>query len=87
MEEDITIRFRIEPAFKVTIVEDSTGKHWNGHYVLSRDAMEGLRIWRRALEKFHYSDRHLTFKAEDATLVNAVSWKTAILKDTNDSTT
>lgn len=83
MTDSVSIKFRIVPAFKIEIVSDSTGKKWDGQYTYGRTAREGLLRWRAALTgpTGPYTDTNLTFKAEDATLVDAISWKTPITKE------
>lgn len=80
----VSIRVTIRPAFMVEIVEDSTGKKWDGHYTLGRTAKEALSRWKRGLESLPgYTDTEIIFRADNPRLAQAVGWKEAII-DTSD---
>jgi len=61
---DVWLTVDIKPAFVVTIIEDSTGKSWAGHYTLGRTIKEALTPWLR-LPSFtgqNYADKRIRFR-------------------------
>ena len=73
--KDVILTARIEPAFRVTIIDDSTGKKWDGHTVYGDTAMGALRRLRTAMLMGDYKRDNLKIRAEEPRLVPAVSWK------------
>lgn len=76
--KNVILTARIESAFRVTITDDSTGKSWSGHTIYGDTAMGALRKLRSAMMMGEYKRDTLKIRAENPSLVSAVSWKEAI---------
>lgn len=77
--EEVKLVVRIEPAFRLVIEEDSTGKQWSGHSWYGDTGIDVLRRMRNSLRKGTYRSAELRVKSSTPRLVAAVSWKEEVI--------
>lgn len=79
--KDVRVRVRIEPAFKLVIEADDTGKSWSGHTWYGETALDVMRKMRTTLKMGDYKNDNLKVTSSTPSLVPAVSWGEPIFDD------
>lgn len=77
---DRVVRVTIEPAFRLVITDDDTGKSWAGHTWYGDTALDGLRKLRNTVHLDDKSFENIRVKTDTPQLVAGKSWKEVILE-------
>lgn len=73
--KEVKLVVRIEPAFKLIIEQDDTGKKWSGHTWYGHTGLDVLRVMRNSLRKGTYRSAELRVKSSTPRAIAATSWK------------
>lgn len=75
----VRLQVRIEPAFRLVIEDDDTGKKWSGHTWYGDTGMDVLRKMRNSLKMDLYKHDDLRVRSSTPALVAATGWKEPII--------
>ena len=75
----VRLQVRIEPAFKLVIENDDTGKSWSGHTWYGNTGMDVLRKMRNSLMMDLYKHDDIRVRSSTPALVAATGWKEPII--------